>query len=443
MDRMKIVFLILLILVGFFDSYCQENEVKVIKAKGVASLEGKSKAMAVDEAVMDAKRNAIEQAVGVYVSSQTLVRNFQLVDDTILSKSQGYITEWEKIKESSNMGLLEVVIQAKVKMGKIKNDVSGIKRLIQEKNPHVMIAVREKIGKSGYRNKFQNNYISQAENKLKDVFLNYKVIIKEPTLSKNGKRAVMYLFNEDFEPIKKVAKERSIDLIIFGEAVAFASSFRSGDMVSYQSDINLKAVELDTGNIIASASAHGADINMNRMTGMKNAIADASKKAGEEIIRDCVNWWKDSLSGKGYKLEISLVSDKYESVEKFISNVESNIRGINRISILSFEGNNAKLEIESMVKGNNFVRELLDKDFFEGKINKVTENTIDIDLTVKPEEDLDEKNEEEIKQDDQEEINEKEEEKESSEKVKNDEMKNKNKENNMDEKEEKEKENLE
>ncbi|HMA68810.1 MAG TPA: hypothetical protein VKN74_02985, partial [Candidatus Mcinerneyibacterium sp.] len=209
------------------------------------------------------------------------------------------------------------------------------------------------------------------------------------------------------------------------------------------SDINLKAVELDTGNIIASASAHGADINMNRMTGMKNAIADASKKAGEEIIRDCVNWWKDSLSGKGYKLEISLVSDKYESVEKFISNVESNIRGINRISILSFEGNNAKLEIESMVKGNNFVRELLDKDFFEGKINKVTENTIDIDLTVKPEEDLDEKNEEEIKQDDQEEINEKEEEKESSEKVKNDEMKNKNKENNMDEKEEKEKENLE
>ena len=443
MDRVKILILILLILVGVFHGYCQENEVKVIKAKGVASLEGKSRAMAVDEAVMDAKRNAIEQAVGVYVSSQTLVRNFQLVDDTILSKSQGYITEWEKIKESSNMGLLEVVIQAKVKMGKIKNDVSGIKRLIEEKNPHVMIAVREKIGKSGYRNKFQNNYISQAENKLKDVFLNYKVIIKEPTLSKNGKRAVMYLFNEDFEPIKKVAKERGIDLIIFGEAVAFASSFRSGDMVSYQSDINLKAVELDTGNIIASASAHGADINMNRMTGMKNAIADASKKAGEEIIRDCVNWWKDSLSGKGYKLEISLVSDKYESVEKFISNVESNIRGINRISILSFEGNNAKLEIESMVKGNNFVRELLDKDFFEGKINKVTENTIDIDLTVKPEEDIDEKNEEEIKQDDQEAIKQKEEEKESSEKVKNDEMKNKNKEKNMDEKEEKEKENLE
>ncbi len=43
-------------------------------------------------AMKDAMRNAAEQTVGIVIGSETLVQNFALVSDKILSKSLGYVS---------------------------------------------------------------------------------------------------------------------------------------------------------------------------------------------------------------------------------------------------------------------------------------------------------------------------------------------------------------
>ncbi len=64
----------------------------------------KDRALAYDEALRDAKRQAIEKAVGCYVSSEMIVQNYELVKERITSKSEGFI---QKITQKENIGVLE------------------------------------------------------------------------------------------------------------------------------------------------------------------------------------------------------------------------------------------------------------------------------------------------------------------------------------------------
>ncbi|MBU4286773.1 MAG: hypothetical protein KKI12_01205, partial [Proteobacteria bacterium] len=45
-------------------------------------------------AITHARRTALEQVVGSYVTSSTLVRNFQVVEDRIYSKATGFINSY-------------------------------------------------------------------------------------------------------------------------------------------------------------------------------------------------------------------------------------------------------------------------------------------------------------------------------------------------------------
>ena len=57
---------------------------------------------------------AVEQAVGVYVLSETLVESFVVIKDTILTKAGGYINSFQVLAEKSEDGIVTVKIQATV-----------------------------------------------------------------------------------------------------------------------------------------------------------------------------------------------------------------------------------------------------------------------------------------------------------------------------------------
>jgi hypothetical protein len=70
----------------------------------------------IDEAQKDAFRNAVRQAVGLVVDADTLVRNDQLVEDKVLTYSDGFITKFEQVPGSLKQqgGLVRLKIKAQV-----------------------------------------------------------------------------------------------------------------------------------------------------------------------------------------------------------------------------------------------------------------------------------------------------------------------------------------
>ena len=71
------------------------------------------------EAIKNARRNAIEQTLGVYISSRTVVRNDELVSDRISSISDGEILN-SKLLESTKLSEGGFFVVINVKLSKSK-----------------------------------------------------------------------------------------------------------------------------------------------------------------------------------------------------------------------------------------------------------------------------------------------------------------------------------
>lgn len=69
-----------------------------------------------DEAIKDAYRNAVRQVVGAVVDAETLVMNDELIDDKVLTYSDGFIKGYEEVDGSKKVkdGLHRIKIKAQV-----------------------------------------------------------------------------------------------------------------------------------------------------------------------------------------------------------------------------------------------------------------------------------------------------------------------------------------
>ena len=73
-----------------------------------------------EEALKDSFRDAVERAVGVFVDAEQQAENDELIRDKVLTQSNAYIENYNKMSERRlDNGLLEVRIVAKVKKGEL------------------------------------------------------------------------------------------------------------------------------------------------------------------------------------------------------------------------------------------------------------------------------------------------------------------------------------
>jgi hypothetical protein len=108
-----------------------DTSIKEVMVEGVSSIEGGRKDIARDHAIKDALRKAVEQAVGTFISSETVVENYEVLSDRIYSKAEGYVAEYKVLREKVEGDLYRVLISAKVKMGDIKDDLKAIGILVE------------------------------------------------------------------------------------------------------------------------------------------------------------------------------------------------------------------------------------------------------------------------------------------------------------------------
>ncbi|HEB84168.1 MAG TPA: hypothetical protein ENI92_04115, partial [Bacteroidetes bacterium] len=77
-------------------------------------------------AVSDAQRNAVATVVGQYIEGSSLVANFALVSDRILSSTQGYLTSFQVIEEGAGPAGYHVRARAVVETKSIRDDINAI-----------------------------------------------------------------------------------------------------------------------------------------------------------------------------------------------------------------------------------------------------------------------------------------------------------------------------
>lgn len=95
-----------------------DDTIAVSQVKGVGAGRG--------AALDDAKRNAVEQALGVALQGVTEVKDFELITDVVRSRCEGYIVDYKLVRDTALKDHYEIVMNADVSRSPLKADAKTL-----------------------------------------------------------------------------------------------------------------------------------------------------------------------------------------------------------------------------------------------------------------------------------------------------------------------------
>ncbi|WP_309716016.1 hypothetical protein [Armatimonas sp.] len=134
-------------MIVFAEQAAQSPESRVVLAEGRAALTSLNIEGARRAAIASALRNAVEKTLGVYISGQTLTKDYTLLRDQVLTRSEGHAVLNEVIRVEQLPQEIRVIVRATVSLRPLTNQVRalGLARSwrVQTLNPTLEKALTE------------------------------------------------------------------------------------------------------------------------------------------------------------------------------------------------------------------------------------------------------------------------------------------------------------
>jgi hypothetical protein len=361
-----------------------QEQVEAVESEGVATILQGNTDIARDKAIVDAQRKAVEQAVGVLMSSESIVENYELLSDRILTQSAGYIKTYQLLDEKKEGDEYRVRIKAEIGLGELENDIAAIQHLIQQKgNPRMMFLIDETI--EGVRTAgISSGDMSQAETVLLQTFLDAGFeVIDSATVAQNINRdQALKAIEGDAATAAALGHQYGADVIITAKAAASSGDkILDTDMKSHQAAINAKVVRADTGAVIGSGTEQAKHAHIDDLAGGLAAIEKASVQLAETLIPKILEKWRQDVQvATTIQLMVSDIS--FMQLKQFKEILKTEIRGVQEVYQRSFQARVAKLDVEIQSSTEALADELASKQF-QGitlEITGMSENRIDITI---------------------------------------------------------------
>lgn len=281
-------------------AYAQIAE-KEIVAEGVSS--GKSQ-QAREAALNRALRNAVEQAVGTMVDSETLVMNSQLIEDRIYSEAKGYVTSYEVISDNKGEGdVYKITVKANCALGALSENIKAL-GIIREKLdfPRIIVLMREYIDGMEQPTNIVANDIEKLfmDNKFPVISFDQMEVIKQ--------RDVLAYYAEP-KKAQALGGRYGAEVVIVGQATSDLKEIRQPygvDVFAYEARIEAKAVKVDTAEVIAIDSISEVGRGGGAVPAANTALKAASGKFSKDFMNKIVEAWRSQVYNE---MTIQIVCD--------------------------------------------------------------------------------------------------------------------------------------
>jgi hypothetical protein len=386
-SRFTILFLMFLVCAPLAGA----QETKTVTAEGVSVITGGAKDVARDAALEDAQKRAVEQAVGMLIDSQTQVENYQLISDKILSQTKGYIKHYSIAGETVEDTLLRVRINAEVSLGQLSDDLSGIGILLgQMHRPRTMIMIAEQnIGHEwyawwwGYQG--QQSDIGVVENTFIDVFTQKGFEFIDHAAAANEIKVTAAYKIQDLtaEQARTLGNQADAEVVIVGKAVARLYGDIGGGMKSVQADLSVRAVRTDTGQVLASATTHGAAVHIIDEAAGTEALKKAANDAAQQMVGKILAVYSREAGGTK-SVNMTVTGLNKTQFVKFKDALRNQVRSIKDLHERSFSGTTARMSVDVKGSAQTVSDELLLKDFGAFRVEVVGSTANSLELRVTP-----------------------------------------------------------
>ena len=322
---MALVLAAALIVVGWAGPLPAED--KVVETVGASAV---SRA----DAIRQAMRQAVEEAVGVFVKSETEVANFALVKDKVFSHTEGYVRGYDVLADQKTGDGFEVKIRATVSLDQIKDDLIAMKVLLEAMERPLLLVLVEEAYKS-----MDDLGMGIAGTELTALLKakGFDIVDKAQLESVKAKDQARQALAGNDAAAAALGANFGAQYVIVGKAVAqdAGEAYAGTGLKSIQASLQLKVIQTQTASVLGSVVKNAVSAHMSPLTGATNAFQDAARQAADEYL---VNAITDSFqnflnNGAPIKLQVTGVASfgDYKAVSQ-------NIETLDRVASSKKEG---------------------------------------------------------------------------------------------------------
>lgn len=384
-----------------------------VTASGEAAIvndnEIEAKASAKDQAL----RNAVEQVAGTLVSAISETKDWMSVRDEITSQGAGFVKKYESPTYKCGGGTCTASVKALVAKGLLSKRLDQLGLLIQKmRYPRVLLMVSEVNEGSGASGQwwggdgggarsqvFENTFIEYLNktwasgrkvagkrgrskkcetpttdrkfracwdpipHALRFRFVDYSPLLGHPLVKKASEKMV------DDDAVAAIAKLTDAEIVIVGRAHAKSSGkvldkddvHQELDMHSINASVSLRVVDVNSGAVLATASAESLQIHISRSTGGDWALRNVAAAIVPDLQAKIADAWQAASSGTRWvKVEVNGVKS-YGDLTRFKGLLQHGITGVKAVHQRKMEGTFALLELQSTRTTEELASELSGK----------------------------------------------------------------------------------
>ena len=333
------------------------------QATGMAAVYDGDKGLARDRATDDACRKLVEQVLGNNVSSSSMVQDFQLVSSIVESSATGMVKNQKYLKDTVEGGDTYVVtIEGDVYPSAVGDAIKST--LENYGRPKFMILLKESF-----------------EGAVKEPGMTVSELSIMETMGNQGFQfvdasTVQSLMRQDRADMQKamagqiggneavqslLLQDNGAEVVIYGEVTTAAQQSAalqqySKNMKSRQATINLKAVDVYTGNILATCTATAPSMHIDANTASINAVKaclgtknvlgktdDYGQFQAGNFVNQITRKFLESATRRPIQLSVAGLTNQ-ESI-KFRDFLSQRCRGVKKVEVKGQQGKEIKLEV--------------------------------------------------------------------------------------------------
>lgn len=335
-------------------------------------------------AVDDALTVALGQVVVDMLTEETAVRRFQLINDTVLSRRDTYIRNYQVLTESTGHNAVTLLVRVDIAKERLGKDLAGIGLAIAGSTyPRVAFLIAEKNGDEefvfwwGSRNQRHRTISEPAMSAaLKDAGFE---IVSTPSPSDPLN------LSQDLSQAEILAlgKRLNADIVVVGSSVAGpAANTMSGTIKAFQAEVTARAYAVKTGKPMGKANERTVASAQQASTGGHNALAKAGGSAGKKLARQIMASWRQAQEGRSViDVMVEGTSGRIASFVKLRTAISS-LSGVKELQMKEMSTDQATIAVNYQGTTRSMADALLLKTFsgFGIDIYEITPQVIRIRL---------------------------------------------------------------
>jgi len=342
---------------------------------GYATIFDNDISLAKDRALDDAKSKLVAKVLGETISGTSVMENFELVSNIVQAKSYGLVKNTKIIKEKKEDTVYSVTIEGTVEAAVVEDAIADA--LERYGKPKFMVLIQET-----FNNKKNIPGFTETEMLIQEIMGNSGFQFVDAAMTQQlmkkerskMQKAVAGKVSEDVQDL--LMSDAGAEVIIIGTAETKAmgaqtlKNLGATEMKSRSAIIRLKAIDLYTGDILATTSKNAPGLHIEDETASKKAIEAALKQilgktdddgkfqAGpfmQTIIKKFVK------SANAREIKVLVAGLSASDLKDFKNQIANRVRGVKQVIEKGRDGRAARLEVVFAGKTNDFEDELTAK----------------------------------------------------------------------------------